>query len=116
MRAEEPLEAFRSGISEALHAGALSRLRTVLTGLLGRKHQVILLIDNLDKPWTRSADLDHLAEFAGVLSVEGRHQGVREGAHAFGRRSLVAAREAVQQVLGFTAPALGDQGTRALSS
>lgn len=68
-----PDGAFRAGISEALHSGALARLRTILIDVLGRKHQVILLVDNLDKPWTKSADLDKLSEFLlGLLNAAGR--------------------------------------------
>lgn len=69
----EPIEAFRSGISEALHAGALGRLRSMLTEVLATKRQILLLIDNLDKPWTKSADLEQLAEFLlGLLGAANR--------------------------------------------
>ncbi len=54
---------FHHGISEALHNTLLSRLRTILSEVLSKKHQVILLIDNLDKPWTRKADTEHLTQF-----------------------------------------------------
>jgi hypothetical protein len=68
-----PDGAFRAGISEALHSGALARLRTILIDVLGKKHQVILLVDNLDKPWTKSADLDKLSEFLlGLLNAASR--------------------------------------------
>ena len=62
-------EAFRKGISEALHAGALSKLRIALSKMLARKRQVLLLVDNLDKPWTKTADLGQLAEFISGLLV-----------------------------------------------
>lgn len=66
-------EEFRSGISEALHSGALSALRRILVDVLGRKRRVILLVDNLDKPWTKSADLDKLSEFLlGLLNAAAR--------------------------------------------
>jgi hypothetical protein len=66
-------EEFRTGISEALHSGALSRLRTVLGRVLSQKRQVLLLIDNLDKPWTKNADLGQLAEFLlGLLTATDR--------------------------------------------
>ena len=61
--ADTSAEKFRQGISEALHNSLLSRLRTVLSEVLSKKHQVLLLIDNLDKPWTRKADTDHLTDF-----------------------------------------------------
>jgi hypothetical protein len=70
---EGPSQVFRSGISEALHSGALGLLRATLAEILSKKHQVILLVDNLDKPWTKSADLDQLSEFLlGLLSAAGR--------------------------------------------
>lgn len=73
VRLDATSEQFRSGISEALHSGALSILRSVLSDVLAKKHQVILLVDNLDKPWTRSADLDQLAEFLlGLLAAANR--------------------------------------------
>jgi len=56
-------EQFHQGISEALHNSLLSRLRSALSEVLSKKHQVILLIDNLDKPWTRKADTEHLTQF-----------------------------------------------------
>ena len=66
-------EEFRTGISGALHSGALATLRRILREILTRKHQVILLVDNLDKPWTRSADLDKLSEFLlGLLNAAAR--------------------------------------------
>jgi hypothetical protein len=54
---------FHEGISEALHNSLLSKLRAVLSEVLSKKHQVILLIDNLDKPWTKKADTDQLTQF-----------------------------------------------------
>jgi hypothetical protein len=60
---EGSTEQFHQGISEALHNSLLSRLRSILSEVLSKKHQVILLIDNLDKPWTRKADADHLTQF-----------------------------------------------------
>jgi hypothetical protein len=66
-------EVFRKGISEALHNGALSKLRIVLGKVLSRKRQVILLVDNLDKSWTKTADLGQLAEFLlGLLTAANR--------------------------------------------
>jgi hypothetical protein len=70
---DAPNEQFRIGVSEALHSGALGTLRSILSDILAKKHQVILLVDNLDKPWTRSADLDQLAEFLlGLLGAANR--------------------------------------------
>ena len=61
---------FEKRISEALHNSLLSRLRSVLGDVLSKKRQVILLIDNVDKPWTRQADVGHLTHFfAGLLTA-----------------------------------------------
>ena len=69
----ESSEQFRKGISEALHSGAIGRLRTALARVLSRKRQVLLLVDNLDKPWTKTADLGQLAEFLlGLLTATNR--------------------------------------------
>ena len=66
-------EQFRSGISEALHSGAIGRLRPILAKVLNKKRHVLLLIDNLDKPWTKSADLCQLSEFLlGLLTATSR--------------------------------------------
>jgi hypothetical protein len=66
-------EKFHQGISEALHSSLLSRLRSILSEVLSKKHHVILLIDNLDKPWTRTADTEHLTQFLlGLLTAAGR--------------------------------------------
>jgi hypothetical protein len=56
-------EKFHQGISEALHSTLLSRLRSILSEVLSKKRQVILLIDNLDKPWTKKADTEQLTQF-----------------------------------------------------
>ncbi len=73
VNAEGSAEKFRQGISEALQNTVLSRLRTVLSEVLSKKAQVLLLIDNLDKPWTRRADTDHLTDFLlGLLTAAER--------------------------------------------
>jgi hypothetical protein len=70
---DESSAGFRKGISEALHSGALSKLRNVLGKVLSKKKKVILLVDNLDKSWTKSADLGQLAEFLlGLLTATNR--------------------------------------------
>jgi hypothetical protein len=56
-------EQFHQGISEALHSSLLSKLRSILSEVLSKKRQVILLIDNLDKPWTKKADTEQLTHF-----------------------------------------------------
>jgi nucleoside 2-deoxyribosyltransferase len=70
---DESGELFRKGISETLHSGALAKLRMVLGRVLSKKKKVILLVDNLDKSWTKSADLEQLAEFLlGLLTATKR--------------------------------------------
>ena len=70
---EESAEQFRKGISEAVHSAALTKLRITLGRVLSTKHQVILLVDNLDKTWTKDADLSQLAEFLlGLLTAANR--------------------------------------------
>ena len=73
INADTSAEKFRQGISEALHNSLLSRLRTILSEVLSKKTQVLLLIDNLDKPWTRKADTDHLTDFLlGLITAADR--------------------------------------------
>lgn len=70
---EDTSEAFRRGISEALHISVLGKLRSLLAHVLNRKNKVILLVDNLDKSWTKRADLAQLADFLlGLLIATSR--------------------------------------------
>jgi Cdc6-like AAA superfamily ATPase len=63
----------RDHLNEALHAQAISRLRLLLGPVLRDKQRVCLLIDNLDKGWERSANLDLLAQLLlGLLAAVGR--------------------------------------------
>ncbi len=81
-------EHFRRGISEALHGGALAELRNCLERFLKGKRRVILLVDNLDKPWTKTADLAQLSDFLlGLLTATSRvavelNEGERTGRDA----------------------------------
>lgn len=64
---------FKRGISEVLHQNVLSGLRTKLSQVLTKKNKVLLLIDNLDKPWTRSADIQALTQFiSGLITAASR--------------------------------------------
>jgi hypothetical protein len=76
-------EQFHQGISEALHNSLLSRLRSILSEVLSKKRHVILLIDNLDKPWTRKADTEHLTQFLLGLMTAAERVGeeLRYGEH-----------------------------------
>jgi len=63
----------RHQIAEALHRGVLLDLRERLGKVLSGKRRVAVLIDNLDKAWQRSADIEQMAFFLlGLLSTTGR--------------------------------------------
>jgi hypothetical protein len=73
VRSESSTDQFHDGISEALHNSLLSRLRSILSEVLSEKRQVIILIDNLDKPWTKKADTEHLTQFLlGLITATAR--------------------------------------------
>ena len=63
----------RGRVAEALHEGVLRQLRELLGKVLSGRERVAVLVDNLDKAWTKSADVDNLAGFIlGLLSSVGR--------------------------------------------
>lgn len=71
--ATDTSEAFRKGISESLHSESIGKLRKMLARVLSNKRHVMLLVDNLDKPWTKNADLGQLSEFLlGLLTATNR--------------------------------------------
>jgi hypothetical protein len=47
------VEATRVAISEALHQSVLGKLRVLLGEVLTSRRRVAVLVDNLDKPWTK---------------------------------------------------------------
>jgi hypothetical protein len=62
----------RAAISEQLHATVLQGLRGELGRVLSRTNRVAVLIDNLDKAWDRSADIDQLSFLLlGLLAAVG---------------------------------------------
>jgi hypothetical protein len=62
----------RTAISERLHGGVLQELRKVLGPVLKDSERVAILIDNLDKAWERSADIDQLSYLLlGLLAAIG---------------------------------------------
>lgn len=71
-----------------MHDTLIRRLRDVLRRVLGRRHRVAILVDNLDKAWEKDADFPHLSQLLlGLLGVMrpiasdfGRHDGSRERA------------------------------------
>jgi hypothetical protein len=63
----------RARISEALHAGLLQDLREHLGEVLGGYARIAVLVDNLDKTWQRSTDIEQMSLFLlGLLSSVGR--------------------------------------------
>ena len=79
VKPEASSEEFRRGISESIHSQSLGRLRLALGRVLSRRNKVLLLIDNLDKPWTKTADLGQLAEFLGGLLTATERIGIELG-------------------------------------
>lgn len=60
-------------MTEELHGGVLKELRQLLARAVSGDRSVVVLIDNLDKAWDRSADLRYLSRFIlGLLSAVGR--------------------------------------------
>jgi hypothetical protein len=73
VKPNDSADKFEKGMSEALHNTLISRLRSLLLEVFAKKHQIILLIDNLDKPWTKQADVVLLTHFlVGLLTAAGR--------------------------------------------
>lgn len=63
----------RVRISERLHSDMISKLRVLLGKVLATKSKVVILVDNLAKAWTESADLELLSEFLySLLGVSAR--------------------------------------------
>ena len=63
----------RDYLNEALHTQAIQRLRSLLGPVLKGKRRIALLIDNLDKGWEKTADIDLLSQLLlGLLSAVGR--------------------------------------------
>ena len=63
----------RQAISEALHSGLLKDLRECLGKLLKGNNRVAVLVDNLDKSWSRHSDFSALSEvLLGLLTAINR--------------------------------------------
>lgn len=63
----------RDYLNEALHTQAIQKLRALLGPVLKGKQRIALLIDNLDKGWEKTADIDLLSQLLlGLLSAVGR--------------------------------------------
>jgi hypothetical protein len=66
----EGIERTRIAVSEALHSGIFNQLRLLLGRVLAGKTRVAVLIDNLDKPWKKTADIEFLSDLLlGLLST-----------------------------------------------
>jgi hypothetical protein len=60
----------REGTTESLHEAMLGNLRRMLGSVLANANKVAVLVDNLDKSWTPSSDIDLVGEvLLGLLSV-----------------------------------------------
>jgi molybdopterin-guanine dinucleotide biosynthesis protein len=67
------VETTRTAISEALHSSLLKRMREILGRTLSQKQRIAVLVDNLDKSWTRNGEIDELsALFLGLVGAAGR--------------------------------------------
>ena len=63
----------RERMNEALHVAWIGRLRPTIGPVIASRKRVAILIDNLDKGWERSADLNILsALLLGLLGTIGR--------------------------------------------
>ena len=79
----------RIGVSEALHAGIFNQLRILLGKVLAGKTRVAVLMDNLDKPWKKTADIVFLSDLLLGLLATGIHIPA-EFARSDSRRQAVA--------------------------
>lgn len=67
---KDGVEQTRLAVSEALHAGIFHQLRTLLGKVLAGKTRVAVLLDNLDKPWKKTADIVFLSDLLlGLLAT-----------------------------------------------
>ena len=57
----------RARVSEALHQGLLRELRRHIGLVLGTSKKLMVLVDNLDRPWNPGANVNSLAELIGGL-------------------------------------------------
>jgi len=75
----QALDAFESAenqrlrISELLHNNVITKLRSYLGRVLGKKRKVVILVDNLDKAWNQREDLPMLCQLLfGLFEVSRR--------------------------------------------
>jgi hypothetical protein len=73
LRVEGSGEEDRIRISERLHTEMIGKLRVLLGKVLAARAKVVILVDNLDKTWTQTADLEILSEFLySLLGISSR--------------------------------------------
>jgi hypothetical protein len=64
---------FTIRVSEILHDGIIKELKTWLSKIVSEKHQIVILIDNLDKSWKNDGNINILSQYIlGLLGVTGR--------------------------------------------
>lgn len=73
VRKSEGVEKTRIAVSEALHVQIFTQLRALLGKVLAGKSRVAVLIDNLDKPWKKTADIVFLSDLLLGLLATGIH-------------------------------------------
>ncbi len=72
LKGAESVEGARLEISETLHQSIIGKLRILLGKALGTTQRVAVLVDNLDKSWSKQADIEQLSEFLIGLLVGGQ--------------------------------------------
>jgi hypothetical protein len=66
-------QARKTRISELLHGELLPSLRNILGDVFSGRGKVVILVDNLDKAWTKNSDISLLSELLyGLLGVSSR--------------------------------------------
>ncbi|RFM30080.1 P-loop ATPase, Sll1717 family [Deminuibacter soli] len=64
---------FRLKTAEVLHEGIIKKMKELIINHLSKKHSLVVLIDNLDKSWSKNADMEMVGKFIyGLLNVIGR--------------------------------------------
>lgn len=64
---------FREYISEKLHSEVIGKLKQMIIAYMSKKTKLVILIDNLDKNWTKGKNIELTSKFIyGLLGVIGR--------------------------------------------
>jgi hypothetical protein len=78
------VEATRTAISETLHGGILSGLKSQIAIVLQDLERIVILVDNLDKAWDKASDFEVLAEV--LLGLLGAASDIPQDLGRQGRR------------------------------